>query len=563
MPQATATYPGVTSAHVIAFSGTEGLDATPGRFTLTLSQAAAPEPHGTLVFGDGTRTITIPGCRVTAVNPAGRGAYQITLEDRRWRWQTGLVFGRYNVPIEGSAGVKYEKTPRELAELLWEEMNETALDVTALPNDSRPEVDWYATNPASELIALLSSLGCVLAPQLTGGWKVYPVGSGAIYEPPAGLRKTADTSQEFAPYPDSISVVTGPIQYEVVFALEAVGEETDGRIRPIGDLSYEPAHGWSKEGDDFAGLEGATYTRDGRTLNTQDLARSCVRRWYRIVSMPAGTGANYLNPPGYPTSLPSVESISQLLPIVPLINEVETTVGDPNYGERKPADVWGIFQKDEMTGLISRPGTKVPFNFSIDAARGIVKFSQAVTTHPSDFSTTEPAELLLRCVVEVQQPEINIPAGYQRTVTTGLSNGTGAEVILREDLLLMWRPEWKTDGTVEPLDPGAEYVNNRVEVEAEADYYLNAKLAGYAPSQSGTMELTGIHAPSLNGNQTSVTWTFGAKQPPSTTIGINTRANPYTPKYQDQQKQKLTESQQRKRGRQERLKARGLFRGQP
>lgn len=563
MPQASATYPGVTAAHLIGFSGTEGLDAQPGRFTLTLSQAAAPEPYGTLVFTDETRTITIPGCRVADSRWSGPGQFTVTLEDRRWRWRTGLVFGRYNVRTDSGSWIRHQKTPRELAELLWAEMNETDLDVTLLPNDTLPEVDWYAANPADELIALLAPLGCVLAPQLTGGWKVYPVGAGGVYATPAGVQVSSDVATDFAAYPDSVSVITGPIQYEAVFALEAVGEEYNGRIVPIDDLTYKPAWGWEQESDEFHGLEDVTYERDGKTLNTQDLAKSCVRRWYRVASMPAGTGANSLNPPGYPTSLPAVESISQLLPLSPVVNDTVTTLADPDYGKRKAAEVWGEFVKDESTGLVTRAGTKVTENFSIDAERGIVKFSKAVTSHPGDFSQIDPATLFLRCVVEVEQPEINAAAGYQRTATTGLANGTGAEVLLRDDLELQWQPVWNADGTAVDPPGGGEYPSNREDIDAEADYYLNAKLAGYTGQTGGTLQLTGIHAPNLNGLQTSVTWSFGIAQPPTTTIGINTRANPYTPKYQDQQQQKLTESQRLKRARQERLKARGMFRGQP
>lgn len=636
MPDAaSATYPGVDPSTLLTFSGTESIDAQPGRFVLGVSAAATPAVTGDLVFTDGTRTITIPACRVIDARWSGGGQYQITLEDRRWRWRTGIIFGRYNVPRENGAGVDYEKTPRELAELLWATMNESDLDVTLLPNDARPAVDWYGANPADELIALLALLGCVLAPQLDGGWKVYPIGSGAVYEFPAGSQLSTDVAQDFALYPDSISVVTGPIQYEACFALEAVGEETDGSILPIDQLSYTPSWGWEQEDNDFEGID-STYTKDGKTLNTRDLARSCVRRWYRVASMPAGTGANSLNPPGYPATLPHVEELRQLLPLVPVVNETYASMSDPNFGKRMPAEVWGRFVKDEQTGFVTRPGTRVAESFSIDAERGIVKFGQPVfryrpvprsginsavavvqrvdgneitiapgtfelrdfelelevptvaykqtgdTVSPGDDialeydagegfwllekdNTTEaaPAYLFLRCVVEVQQPEINIAAGYQKTVTTGLNNGTGAELVTVDDLELQWRPVWKADGTLDPLDEGAEYPNNREDVDAEADYYLNAKLAGYQTQTGGTVRLGGIHAPNLNGLQTSVSWSFGVGQAPTTTIGVASRANPYLPDYRQQQAQKLTKSQQLKKERRQRLKARGLFRGQP
>jgi len=563
MADCVATFPGLPPGAVIRFSGTSGVDAQPGRYTLTVRRETNVATDGDLVFVDRVRgvTITVPRCRRVDARYNGRGDYDITLEDRRWRWRTGAIFGRYNTPIDDNSGVRHEKTPQELAAILWGAMNETSLDATLLPNGPRPAVDWYAANPADELIALCAQLGCVLAPALGGGWKVWPVGSGQVYD--GGLdRQSTALAQTFADYPDQVAVVTGPIQYEAVFALEAVGEETDGRFRPLDDLSYTPAWGWDKEPDDCPGIDG-TYTRDGRTLNLQDLARSGLRRLYRIAAMPAGSGSASLNPPGYADSLPDVTSLSQLLPLAPVVNEVQANTADPDYGKRKPAELWGEFARNDETsdGSITRPGTRVRESFGIDAQRGIVRLSKPLS-RPTD-TGADPARLYLRCVVEVEQPGINAPAYYVKFQSSGLANGTGAEVILKEELQLQFRPVWGADGTAAtPVDDGP-YPSNQADIDAECDYYLAAKVAGYTPQQSGTIQLRGLHAPALNGRVTNVTWAFGAGQAPTTTIGVGAQANPYLAKYTKDQSAKLSKSQALKRERQERLKARGLFRGQP
>ena len=53
-----------------------------------------------------------------------------------------------------------EKKPQALATLCLQAMGEDDYDVSALPNDARPEIDWSYQNPAEALQQLCDKLGC-------------------------------------------------------------------------------------------------------------------------------------------------------------------------------------------------------------------------------------------------------------------------------------------------------------------------------------------------------------------------------------------------------------------
>lgn len=513
------TFPGLTTGEAVSFYGELGNGIRPGRFVIKCDREAAVATHGTLTFGDGELgTVTVPGCKRTAARWSGT-TYVIEIEDRRWRWEYGAVFGDYNEPIDDSESVRRSTSPATLAALLWAEMNETALTTTNLPTGARPRADWYADNPASELENLLATIGCVLSPQLDGSWACYQIGQGSLYTATSYLMSNS-FAQDIADYPDQAAVICGASRYEVVFELEAVGEGQYGQLEPIDDLEYVPEDGWINESNSFANVTG-TYDRDGRTLNNRDLARGSVRRWYRIKSIPSGDGAGNLNPPGWEG--PDIVSKWQLLPLIDAVNRVETRTSQPNWGKRATSSVWGEFLLDKATGEQSRPGAPVAESFSIDADRGLVKFSQPIYRVEDGFY--QPAKLFLQCTV---MPPLSTgkPAFHAKYVNSGLNNGTGAEVVLREDLAYETRPNWSEDGTLADSDP---LPSNLTALSAQLDNELNAASSRFVTQPGGTMLYSGIHSPQLNGLQTSVAWSFGTNQAPTTTIGVSNETNPYRP----------------------------------
>lgn len=552
------TYPGMTADNLVRFSGSAGDGAEPGRFVITLDRSVSVAATGTLTFGDGEREIVIPGCRVVDARLAGPN-FEITIEDRRWRWQFGGVYGRYNVP---DGGVR--KTASELVELLWGELQETGLDVTLLQRDSHPEVEWDGDNPAEALVAIVDELGCTLAPSLDGSWKIWPQGFGDVFTAP-GYETLPSLTQPVIAAPDAIRAFSGPIQYEACFELEAVGEDIDGTIKPIDDLSYAPAWGWEKQDDDFADLEG-TYTKGLRELNIRDLAKSCIRRWYRAKSMPSGMGANSFDPPGYPTGAPPVEfdqtggGFLTNMRLLPVVNEYGNNKA---YDYRADAEVWGVYQQDPMTGANTRPGTPVAESFSIDSDKWIVRFGSPVHQNSADLSELLPASLYLRCVVEIDDVATGYPVSYAVNVPTGLNNGTGAEPISKPKLKVRWQPEWNSDGTAQ-LPSGSD--SHRSTLQSVAVLLQAAaleRMAAYQTQAGGTQSFVGFHAPQINGRVTNVAWSYSTGKEATTTIGVSTSANKFI--RPDRRKERYRyrgtrSASELKAERQKRLLPRGLIR---
>lgn len=526
-------YSGVTAGLVRSLSGSVPVGTKPGRFTLDVRDDATPDAIGTLTLTDGFNgTITLAHCALVESRQSGPGRRRITLDDRRWRWRTGFVDGAYNTRLRnGEVDPDRAKTPRQLAGMLLDAMNEPTRDVSLLPNDARPEVNWVQANPADELDRLLSSLGCVLAPTWAGGWKVWPVGEGTLHDVLDGVwLKQSDAATSIRAVPDQIAVACAPVECECVFRLEAVGEEIGGQVKRIGDLSFMPAGGWGTQTPTLDGVTGEQYLAfgDPQPIKMRDHARGSVLRWYRVASMPAGTGAFGLNPPGY--TGPDVESIDQLLPLISGVNVISNFNGE----ERLPAVVWGEHVVPNLFGARARPGTPVAASWTLDPVTGIVKFGEPIYNINETTGALESAVLYLRCAVKVRQVESRAETYYARYQNTGASNGAGAEVLRRPDLVLRFLPTWTVEGE---LAIGGIIPSNQADIDAECEYHLGLMAAEYAARPSGTVRLSGLHAAELNGQQREVAYSADTRQPPQTTIGVNGSANPYTPDLKQIQRQ--------------------------
>ena len=150
-----ATFPGIQNIRAVEFALGHGISPSVGTIEM-LPQDFAPEMGGTLRMTDGFNFVEFPDCRLDAPfgrwNPTGARTITVKVMDRRWRWQFGDIYGRYNFRDTGNnLVINSEKTPQQLATLLLNAMNETGYDVSSLPNDTRPEVDWIGDNPAEQL----------------------------------------------------------------------------------------------------------------------------------------------------------------------------------------------------------------------------------------------------------------------------------------------------------------------------------------------------------------------------------------------------------------------------
>src|SRR5579872_313698 len=216
--------------------------------------------RGDLEFTYGDQSFTLFDCKLASGHLApARGGYlaRVRLLDRRWRWKFGCISGNYNLRMAAGAPAAEgldanaghgvipaaldasrrvrpgtEKSPQELAILCLEAMGETLYDVSALPNDPRPQVDWSYSNPAQALQSLCDGLGCRVVLGLADNrvrivrhGEGSPLPQNAFVEfPSAGLRPAAA--------PGALLLVGGPSVFQGFLPLEPVGIDLDGSIRP-------------------------------------------------------------------------------------------------------------------------------------------------------------------------------------------------------------------------------------------------------------------------------------------------------------------------------------------
>lgn len=547
-PQGLASYPGI--AQIIAASITLGHGISPSSARITMAPQLFTIPEsGTFSFTIGTTTIEFPDCK------ADQGSYErsdngefwhITLLDRRWKWRFGQISGRYNVWREnatlqngdppGSSGADLvadtERTPRQLAALYLDAMGESGYDVSALPNDTRPPVEHDYDNPAEALAELCENLGCRIVLQLNNTVKLVRVGTGALLPADDLLEDslTIDPPEK----PDSIAVVCGPSFFQVDFPLEAVGIDRDttsggepsDTLKPIDQLSYKPAGGWSTvDLPLFSDL--STNEAEDDVTGLRSLATKSVFRYYRIkvpVRIPGFDG-------------PSGGLVRRLEQILPLYEEQVVTAVENHDATPLPAAVFGVWypglddQANTLPTLMvqgnSPPaaGTdnafKSPFynrGFTLDTARGLVIFNEPVyrNSTPEEAKVTPaPAQLVLRAKCQVRDAETLSLARHIHERSTGGTLGTSPQYIRRDELVVTHVPTYDADTYDSPLTPTADprvvdsIATTADDVNAAADHYIDAALEEYTQPEPRQVQIAGLHAMDLDGVIQQITFSVG------------------------------------------------------
>lgn len=265
------------------------------RATYTLSRGAAPgvavlschpQPgvpyaaRGDLVITDGAGTVVLRDCKVASVRETfdeqdGR-TWQVSILDRRWRWRDcGAVSMWANqLDPQGKFIPWSVASPDEMARWCLRKAGEeryeldlpagltaaAAAGVTEFlpagvnfpPTGTNPPVDWAAVKPMQALEGLADLFGRVLAYRWRAdGVLVAPLGAGGLLPP--GSVYTRSPGLTDPDTPDGVVVVGGPTRYQADFELEPVGQEWNGRILPIDQLSYAPRspgefHQWKVTG---------------------------------------------------------------------------------------------------------------------------------------------------------------------------------------------------------------------------------------------------------------------------------------------------------------------------
>jgi hypothetical protein len=563
-PIGVMSWPGVNQ--VIEGSFTLCTGTSPSVCTLTIEpQLGTVAEHGTLQFSFGPTLIQLPGCKVdrAAFEYSEQGLlWQLSILDRRWRWQFGGISGVWNerhpdvgtapavgahdvLPLPVPTGVidqRSEATPQALAILCLVAMGEEVYDVSQLPNDSRPEVRWQHDNPAQELARLVEPLGCRVVLGLDNVVRICRVGQGAELPPDFIMRSSVivDPPEK----PDVLIVVGGRRRYQVDLVLEAAGQDVDGTVQIIDNLSYRPAEGWGKvQPSELGFLNVKGWDVDplappavfaARTLgfiNPRQLARDTVFRWYRVSMQAIDDASKTPLIPGWKGN--PGERIQALWQILPLLDtQVQGWFDEVRVFHPYPAVAYGVYFEGYWSTLLGRaPYQNSPLGsycfipFDIDRERGIIQFDD-YCFHQNESGMVSPARLILRTTVHVRDYDTAAFDHYERVFETpGAPAGTPPGILQHEEI-----DYW----VIGRLDPQTQKVTNLLTSEAvsaaEAGYYAQAEMLKYQTPLPQDVSYMGLLAISPDGAIQQVTWSVGPAGA-ITRASRNTEWNAYIPTF--------------------------------
>jgi hypothetical protein len=520
-----ATFPGISKVVGVSFTMSTGTVPSSGTLVTVPHTDQLPffgdleiidENHGTF--------IRLRDCVVEAANLTGSAIsaqlWNLRILDRRWRWRYGQISGHYNEPLTEDEW-RREKTPQELANLLFEALGETTHEVDELPDDSRPHVIWELASPADELARLCENLGCRVVLSLSDNVaRIVKRGEGADLP---NIGKEVSLSFAFArkAVPDNINIVTGPSRYESVWQLEAVGEETDGTIVPIDDLSYKPTW-WTKSMDFpyFLNVSG-DFIRDGKQIEKRTLAQKTVFRTYRVLNAVGSSPSepNALAPPGYLDDFPdeTVDSIEQLT-FYPFLNTtLDERYQDTVEKKYNPAVIMAIYFPPDTGIWTNLQPTMYRDSWSLDP-KGLVTFSEHLFKKTDDANfPIAPADIWLHATCEVKNKEQGVSARWSFTwPTEGSQVDTPDMIVERPELVLRTRPVyvWYSDRVEE-----AGVSDNKSQIETDAQRIADEKIREFDMTDAGSKTYAGIWPVDLDGALEQVSWSFSATQAAFTTVG--------------------------------------------
>lgn len=507
----------------------------PSSLTFTMDPTQGNTPlavTGVSILETGGASVPLPDMKlasVSLVKGSGGRLASVTYHDRRWRWKYGIIHGSYNVPktVAGVDALQREKTPQELAVMLLDAMGESGYDVSRLDNTARPEVDWQRVNPAQELQSLCDGLGTlVIYNPIANRVELWPIGQGGGLPPDADIIDQSSPAT-IAENPGQIRVIGGPIRFQSRFSLgEPLGYETDGKLKPIDDLSYKPENGWENASPTiFQNIKG-TYTPPsdpGRTLYLKDLAGKGVWKIYQITGRANGGGwvpSLLAGGEFEPTGVDDLDFDSV---------KISKTSGPDGVDRPEPAEVYGCFGRRDMSITNLPDGTIYPNAFTIDNERNLVVFNEPVFKYDKDADAgkTQPADLEL--ITAYTATKDGVIVRYEHWLdNSGDSYGAGEKLLPHPEIV---REIVEDGGSSEVTE------DNEADVIAASLHYINAEIAALSGGVARDIRYEGLIAGQVDGVVRQVTWSGGGGAEATTRLSINQESNPYVPSWRERRRQ--------------------------
>jgi hypothetical protein len=509
--QGLFSYPGLQTFTKVEYTLSQGI--SPGKVVIELPQELLPQvqPFGDATFSYGDQTINIPNCALTSQHiDQSQGGYiaRVTLEDRRWQWRFGYVSGHYNVRMPSGANADEqfnsaatnsggnstnlmpgtEMAPQDLATFCLQAMGEENFDVSALPNNSRPEINWACANPAESLSSLCESLGCRVVYWLEDdSVTVVTIGQGQSL-PDNGLQTFISAGANAPPAPSSLILVGGPTIYQGYIPLQAVGIDTNGSLKPINSLSYVPPNGWGSD------QPGAWASFNLQPTIKPLVQKSIYKMWELVFPFPL---------PGLNGSQSTVNDRRQLK----LFNRQIDTHFDPNNPSSIPKqpELWGYF--DDASKPVLNTQTQVPQPYrdpiTVDADRCLVITQDPLIRYVN--GAIQPAFLALKVAFSVRDLQTWEPYRFNVSQSLNTQSQTQPRIIHREEIFAkVWGQDYDNYFNLTNSSDNTSSDN----LYDQANYYLQAAAQDYIEQDSFDVPYAGLVYIQVDGLIQQVTWSI-------------------------------------------------------
>lgn len=499
----------------------------PSRGTFRFRLGAQLNQFDRLTITDGSNAVRVDGCRVVRVSITSgtSGRYQeLTIEDRRWRWQYARVWGDYNAVEHNVVLAATKKSARDMAVQCLQAMGETIYNVQLLPTNSYPRIDWDAELAPAALEQLASQYGLIVAPTFAGGVTLCKNGVGN--RPPIDQRAMDATPGREPPVvPDQLVFEGGQTLWQHDLSLEPWGFESmleRSELKPFNDLTYKPATGWEKE--DPTHFYGVTEKK-------REIAKACIWKVFKVSegfqlplppsALPNGGSGGYM-PRVAKQQVSNYYRVDtgELWRVLPLHNLQLSMFKKPDKEEGPAAQILGVF-RDEKHHFRNNVATDPPSindknysfpqvvadeliyhgGFSIDALHGIVRFGQPMycwdRTGNKNSGRAAP-KIRLRTSFGLRAPDSRAHLCQQYWYSTNqLSSRQGiVDVIKRPESIFEIASVANSSSTTNV----AEYID-------QARYYLQEQLNSYYPEDAVSVPYKGfVFNIGIDGAIRAVTW---------------------------------------------------------
>lgn len=431
--------------------------------------------------------------------------------DRRWKWKTCAISGNYNRrlldnSIIFSAAAPWKKSARELFAMIFAAVGEPGADVTSAPANVYPEFTFQSLPADQALDYLCDICSCSIVITTSNKLKVVALGVGNQLVRTA-VKSRINCEVRIGALPSQVALTCGPSVFQSRLLLEAVGLDTDGKIRPINNLSYKPAAGWSREyPTHFPSVD----------QDKRHLAFQTVWRWFRPKSQVNGG----LTIPGVAVQVNSPMQY-RLLPWMAVPGE--------NYDTPCliPARMFGQFYPEQDFARNTPKKASLPAPFKIIPEMGIIEFEypqwQAGDGSQNTDGFYEPF-LYVETAYNLMLADGSGLHAFYRSQQTEMPTNTWAMPIYHPELWYCHRVNYAANGF-----NVTGSTSNLASVRNEADEYLGRAVVAIQYSALATdMTYAGLVPGELDGIRAQATIEAGDHTAPSTRIGQGVEVDVWT-----------------------------------